>query len=315
MSCFCACAVCPLLISICLCRTQGRHRASCLAFYHGCSWMTRIRQQPHWLQEMRLHQTLPLTLLFLSCLEGTTGRKDKENSEQVKPSSPWAHSGQFYTREKHLCSWQLILEEDATTGLQLSCHQAGEESRKEQQCVYRGQPELCAAYSSKGRQFWKQILGKLRRKRHPCQDSSPLQSRLCSSKKGALEAQLHLVPSTSSTHAPVITMEATAKWRSKGKGRTKDLPKPQKPPQAPRDRVIGSPAKADAQDKWSKGGKRKGTSSSSVPPAQPVSQQPTAAPGGTEPPTELNASLAEAYCEEKWHSLCNFFVNFWNGWT
>ncbi|KAJ6668928.1 hypothetical protein lerEdw1_007737 [Lerista edwardsae] len=173
---------------------------------------------------------------------------------------------------------------------------------------------MCAAYSSKGRQFWKQILGKLRRKRHPCQDSSPLQSRLCSSKKGALGAQLHLVPSTSSTDTPVTTTtEATAKGRSKGKGRTKDLPKPQKPPQAPRDRVISSPANADALDKRSKGGKRKGTSSSSAPPAQPVSQQLTAAPGGTEPPTELNANLAEAYCEEKWHSLCSFFVNFWNG--
>lgn len=260
---------------------------------------------------MRLPQTLPLVLLLLSCLENTTGRKEKENSGQVKPSSPWAHSGQFYTREKHLCSWQLISEEDAT-GLQLSCHQPGGDSRKEQQCVYWGQPELCAAYSSKGRQFWKQILGKLRRKRHPCQDSSPLQSRLCSSKKGALEAQLRLVSSTSSTEAPVTT-EAAAKGRSKGKGHPKDSPKPQKSPQAPRDRVISSPAKVDALDKRSKGGKRKGTTSSSVAPVQLVSQQPTVAMEGNEAPTELNASVAEAYCEEKWHSLCNFFVNFWNG--
>ncbi|XP_066478758.1 fibroblast growth factor-binding protein 3 [Tiliqua scincoides] len=260
---------------------------------------------------MRLPQTLPLTLLLLSCLEGTTGRKDK-NREQVKPSSPWAHSGQFYTREKHLCSWQLISEEDATL-LQLGCHQAGGDRHKEQQCIYRGQPELCAAYGSKGRQFWKQILGKLRRKRHPCQDRSPLQSRLCSSKKGALEAQLHLVPSASSTEAPVTT-ETAAKGRSKGKGHIKDTPKQQKPPQAPRDRVISNPAKAGALDKQrSKAGKRKGTSSSSVAPAQPVSQQPTAAMEGNEPPTELNTSVAEAYCEEKWHSLCNFFVNFWNG--
>ncbi|EPY82003.1 hypothetical protein CB1_000689020 [Camelus ferus] len=26
-----------------------------------------------------------------------------------------------------------------------------------------------------------------------------------------------------------------------------------------------------------------------------------------------NAKLTETYCAEKWHSLCNFFVNFWNG--
>uniref|UniRef100_A0A8C5NWI2 Uncharacterized protein n=1 Tax=Jaculus jaculus TaxID=51337 RepID=A0A8C5NWI2_JACJA len=28
---------------------------------------------------------------------------------------------------------------------------------------------------------------------------------------------------------------------------------------------------------------------------------------------DANARLTETYCAEKWHSLCNFFVNFWNG--
>ncbi|XP_061490332.1 fibroblast growth factor-binding protein 3 [Rhineura floridana] len=260
---------------------------------------------------MRLPQTLLLTLLFLSCLEGTPGRKIKEGSEKAMPSSPWAQSGQFSTRDKHLCSWQLISSEEATE-LQLSCHQPGEESSKRQQCIYRGHPELCTAYSSKGRQFWKQILGKLRKKPHPCQDSSPLKSRLCTSKKGTSEAQLHLVPTTPSTDALVAT-EGTAKGRSKGKGRAKEPPAPQKPPQAPKDRVISSPPKADAPDKRHKGGKRKGGLSSSVAPAQPPSRWPTAVTGGTEQPTELNADVVEAYCEEKWHSLCNFFVNFWNG--
>uniref|UniRef100_A0A670HSD8 Fibroblast growth factor binding protein 3 n=1 Tax=Podarcis muralis TaxID=64176 RepID=A0A670HSD8_PODMU len=235
---------------------------------------------------MRLPQTLPLTLLFLSCLEGTTGRKSKESSEKVKPaSSPWAQSGQFSTRDKHLCSWQVISGEEATE-LLLSCHQPGEQGGKRQQCIYRGQPELCAAYSSKGRQFWKQILGKLRRKQHPCQDSSPLKSRLCSSKKGTSEAQLYLVPTA---------------------------PAPQKPPQAPRNRAISSPAKAEAPTKRNKEGKRKGGPGSSAAPTQPSSMQPTSVAGGTGHPTELNAGVVEAYCEEKWHSLCNFFVNFWNG--
>ncbi|XP_028585586.2 fibroblast growth factor-binding protein 3 [Podarcis muralis] len=261
---------------------------------------------------MRLPQTLPLTLLFLSCLEGTTGRKSKESSEKVKPaSSPWAQSGQFSTRDKHLCSWQVISGEEATE-LLLSCHQPGEEGGKRQQCVYRGQPELCAAYSSKGRQFWKQILGKLRKKQHPCQDSSPLKSRLCSSKKGTSEAQLHLVPTAPGTDAPGAT-EGTAKGRSKGKGRAKDAPAPQKPPQAPRNRAISSPAKAEAPAKRNKEGKRKGGPGSSAAPTQPSSMQPTSVAGGTEHPTELNAGVVEAYCEEKWHSLCNFFVNFWNG--
>ncbi|XP_062987688.1 fibroblast growth factor-binding protein 3 [Elgaria multicarinata webbii] len=264
---------------------------------------------------MRLPQTLPLTLLFLSCLEGGTSRKSQENSEKTKPSSPWAQSGQFSTRDKHLCGWQLISGKD-TTELQLSCHPPGEDSsQKGQQCVYRGQPERCAAYSSKGRQFWKQILGKLRKKRHPCQDSSPLKSRLCSGKKEAPESQLHLVPatpSTGTTELPEAT-ERTAKGRSKGKGQAKEPLAPQKPSQAPRDRVISSLAKADAPHKQSRGGKRKGGPSSSLAPTQSPSRRPTAVAEGTQQPTELNADVVEAYCEEQWHSLCNFFVNFWNG--
>ncbi|XP_044276605.1 fibroblast growth factor-binding protein 3 [Varanus komodoensis] len=264
---------------------------------------------------MRLPKTLPLTLLLLSCLEGATGRKSKENSEKAKPSSPWAQSGQFSTWDKHLCSWQLIPGEN-TTELQLSCHPPRKNSSKMgQQCVYRGQPELCAAYNSKGRQFWKQVLGKLRKKRHPCQDSTPLKSRLCSSKKGASEAELHLVPSTHSPMAaeiPVAT-EGTVKGRTKGKSHAKEPSAVHKPPQAPRDSVSTSLAKTDAPGKQSKVGKRRDGPGSSLTPSQPPSRQPTAVAEGTEQPTELNADVVEAYCEEKWHSLCNFFVNFWNG--
>lgn len=268
----------------------------------------RQQQQLHWLQEMRFPQTLPLILLFLSCLEGTTGRK---GSEKTKPSSPRAHSGQFSTSEKHLCSWELTSKEGVTE-LLLSCHQPEEDSSRALQCMYRGQPEWCAAYRSKGRQFWKQILGKLRRKRHPCQDASPLTSRLCSSKKGASEAQLHLVPPSLSTAAPLAT-EGIARGRAKGKGHAKDPSVPHKPPQTPRARVINGSAKADIPDKRRKGGKKKGAPSSTVVPTLSPRKWPTIVTGSSEEPTELNAAVAETYCAEKWHSLCHFFVNFWNG--
>uniref|UniRef100_A0A8C6XI81 Fibroblast growth factor binding protein 3 n=1 Tax=Naja naja TaxID=35670 RepID=A0A8C6XI81_NAJNA len=172
-----------------------------------------------------------------------------DEGENGNASFPWAQSGQFSTRDKHLCSWQLISGE-RDTELQITCHPAEGEP---QRCIYRGQPELCAAYSAKGRQFWKQILGKLRRKHHPCQDTSPLKSRLCSSKKETPEAQLHV--------------------------------------------TQGSP---------------KGKSHAA--PTRPALRQPTiAVVEGTVRPTELNADVVDAYCEEKWHSLCHFFVNFWNG--
>ncbi|XP_058043865.1 fibroblast growth factor-binding protein 3 [Ahaetulla prasina] len=261
---------------------------------------------------MKLPQTFPLTLLFLSCLDGNPSKKGRDTSEKGKPSFPWAQSGQFSTRDKHLCSWQLISRE-RDTELQLTCQPAEGEA---QRCVYRGQPELCAAYSAKGRQFWKQILGKLRRKRHPCQDTSPLKSRLCSSKMETSEAQLHLVqttPSTPSTDVPVATANVT-QGSPKGKSHGKNLPASQRSPQAHQDMIITNPAKNGALRKQKKGGKRKGNANSSAAPTRPTPRQPTTAVvEGTVRPTELNADVVEAYCEEKWHSLCNFFVNFWNG--
>ncbi|XP_060624720.2 fibroblast growth factor-binding protein 3 [Anolis sagrei] len=257
---------------------------------------------------MTLPQMFTLIMLLLCFLEASTGKKSKETSEKVLPSFPWAQSGQFSTSKKHLCTWQLA-SGDGGTEIQLSCHPPGEDSSQGQQCVYRGQPELCPAYNSKGRQFWKQILGKLRKKHHPCKETSPLKSRLCSGKKGGSEAQLHLVVASFSTEAPV-TVESTTKVRPKGKGRPKDPPSQQK---APRDRAQGSPGKADTPDKRNKGEKRKGGPNPSAAPTQAPNRQLTAIVGGSEQPTELNADAVEAYCEEKWHSLCNFFVNFWNG--
>uniref|UniRef100_A0A8C3RS59 Fibroblast growth factor binding protein 3 n=1 Tax=Chelydra serpentina TaxID=8475 RepID=A0A8C3RS59_CHESE len=157
-------------------------------------------------------------------------------------------------KRQQACSWQLVRGEEATD-LQLSCQAPGEGGSEGLRCVYRGQPERCAAYSAKSRQYWKQILGKLRRKRHPCLDSSPLKAR----------------------------------------------------PAAPG--ATSSGAHAGAPEKRGKAGKRKGGPGSPVPPEQP----PPTAGGNPEPPTELSEDLAETYCAEQWHSLCSFFVNFWNG--
>ncbi|XP_070608462.1 fibroblast growth factor-binding protein 3 [Erythrolamprus reginae] len=258
---------------------------------------------------MKLPQTFPLTLLFLSCLECSPSKKGRDTSEKGKPPFPWAQSGEFSTHDEHMCSWQLISGE-RDTELQITCRAAEGEA---QRCVYQGRPEICAAYSTKGRQFWKQILGKLRRKRHPCQDTSPLKSRLCSGKKEMSEAQLRLVQSTPSTEIPVTTANVT-QGRSKGKSHGKNLPASQRSPQAHQDMTATNPAKNGALKKQKKGRKRKGNPNSPAAPTRPALRQPTTAMGeGTVWPTDLNADVVDTYCEEKWHSLCNFFVNIWNG--
>ncbi|XP_059586339.1 fibroblast growth factor-binding protein 3 [Alligator mississippiensis] len=190
----------------------------------------------------------------------------------------WARSGQFSTREQHLCSWRLLPAPGATE-LRLSCQAAAGPA---QQCAYRGQPERCAAYAAKGRQYWKQILGKLRRKRHPCQDRSPLRARLCAAKQGPHEAQLHLLPA------------------SPGPG-----PGPSAAAPAP-----GQPRAKEPAEKRGRAGKRKARPGAT---AAPGGQRPSAAADGSEPPTGLSEDLAATYCSENWHSLCSFLVNFWHG--
>ncbi|XP_039403845.1 fibroblast growth factor-binding protein 3 [Mauremys reevesii] len=255
---------------------------------------------------MRVSRALPLSLLLLGCLGGAASGQPRGAGEKAERPAPWAQAGQFSTREQHVCSWQLVRGEEATE-LQLSCQAPGEGGSEGLRCAYRGQPERCAAYSAKSRQYWKQILGKLRRKRRPCQDSSPLKARLCSNKNGPPEAQLRLAPASPSPAAPGAAGDP-ARGNAKGRGSVQEAPTLQQPG-APGAKAMSSGAHAGAPEKRGKAGKRKGGAGFPVPPER----RPPTAGGNPEPPTELSEDLAETYCAEQWHSLCSFFVNFWNG--
>ncbi|XP_037255981.1 fibroblast growth factor-binding protein 3 [Falco biarmicus] len=165
---------------------------------------------------------LPLALLALAALgaaaAGGTGREA-------------AQAGRFSTPERHRCRWELRWAAGASE-LRLSCWPpAGGGAARS--CAYRGEPRRCPAYGARSRQYWRQVLGRLRRRRHPCAPGGPLSARLCGPGRAPPEAQLRLLP---------------------GPG-------------------------------------------ASPPPA-------TAGPG---------QHPAETYCAERWHSLCSFFVGFWEG--
>ncbi|XP_075791253.1 fibroblast growth factor-binding protein 3 [Pelodiscus sinensis] len=243
---------------------------------------------------MRVSRALPLSLLLLGCLWGAASGQARGAGEKAERPAPGAQSGQFSTREQHVCSWQRVRGEEATE-LQLSCQAPGGGGGEGLRCVYRGQPERCAAYSAKSRQYWKQIVGKLRRKRHPCQDSSPLKARLCA--KGPPEAHLRPAP------------PSPAAGGGRAKSRGPEAPTLPQQPGAPGAKAMSSGAHAGVLEKRGKAGKRKGGPGSPLPPEQ----RPPTAEGSPEPPTELSEDLAETYCAEQWHSLCSFFVNFWNG--
>ncbi|EHB13115.1 Fibroblast growth factor-binding protein 3 [Heterocephalus glaber] len=72
-------------------------------------------------------------------------------------------------------------------------------------------------------------------------------------------------------------------------------------------RSLSSRPKEKTSEKKTKGGKRKTASDPGE--ERPVRTGPN--PDGLD--ENDNAELTETYCDEKWHSVCNFFLNFWNG--
>ncbi|XP_045423771.1 fibroblast growth factor-binding protein 3 [Lemur catta] len=246
----------------------------------------------------RMSLSLLLVPLLGSCLLAAA-RRDKgaagTAAERV-PGPAGGSSGRFNSPEQHACSWQLLLPAPgAAAGSELALSCRGPDGAR-QQCAYRGEPERCAAYAARSSRYWKQVLGGLRKKRRPCQDPSPLQARLCAGKKGH-GAELRLVSRASPpAHPTAAGFPGEPKSRARSRGR----PREHAGGPVPSARPKGKPS-----ERKTKGGKRKAAS-------HPHEERPM----GTGPyPDGLdeNAELTETYCAEKWHSLCNFFVNFWNG--
>ncbi|KAM8805951.1 fibroblast growth factor-binding protein 3 [Eudromia elegans] len=135
---------------------------------------------------------LALALLLLSAL-GAAGPGAEPPTRAAEAAAP---SGHFSTPEQHRCSWQLRAAAAGASELRLSCRPPAGRGEP-RHCVYRGEPQRCAAYGARSRQFWRQILGKLRRRRDPCAAGGPLSARLCGQGRAPPEAQLRLLPAPS----------------------------------------------------------------------------------------------------------------------
>ncbi|XP_010587627.2 fibroblast growth factor-binding protein 3 [Loxodonta africana] len=245
-----------------------------------------------------------LLLVLGGCLLAAAGR-DKGSAGSVAqpaPVSAGGSSGRFVSPQKHACSWQLLLpapEAAIRSELALSC-QSPDGARY--QCAYHAEPERCAAYAARGAHYWKHVLGRLRKKRLPCHDPERFRARMCSGKRGH-GTELRLAPRQSPPAGPTTAgFPGEPKPRARGRGRPRE---PAPGPAAGAPPPVSTPSKKRPSEKKTKGGKRKGVSS-------PDEERPL----GTGPDLDgldENAGLTETYCAEKWHSLCNFFVNFWNG--
>ncbi|XP_075034385.1 LOW QUALITY PROTEIN: fibroblast growth factor-binding protein 3 [Mixophyes fleayi] len=248
--------------------------------------------------EMR-HSSVIISFIFLvnclSTLQGVHGKNDKRASKRGE-SEAFLRSGLFSTKHKHECTWEIV--GDANVSLSLSCSQPSSSSYN---CTYEGEPQQCPLYATKAKQYWKQILGKFKKMKNACEDNT-LKSRLCK-KAEATKSQLVKIGGD--------VLVETEKGKVKGKGHIKE---PEKGPEGrPRDPEVN--ANVGTEKKPSSRKKKPDTKSSQTP-------NPSNSPAGPELTTarevnddivELNENLSEAYCAEKWHSVCSFFVNFWNG--
>lgn len=241
---------------------------------------------------MRRSHILPLILLLgcLSTLRSEAAKNEKQASKKGESPS-FARSGQFSTKDKHACAWRI--SGDQPVSFEVTCNQQQNQSYE---CAYEGEPQRCPAYSTKAKQYWKHILGKMKKTKNACEDTT-LKSRIC--KKGAAtESQLRLVQQSPGT---------TEGGKAKGKGRRGELEMAQEP------RAFSANL-APAPGKKGKAGKQKATEKSDG-----SSDMPAPPPTGGLQATakdeivELNEDLAKEYCAENLHSLCSFFVNFWNG--
>ncbi|XP_007894882.1 fibroblast growth factor-binding protein 3 [Callorhinchus milii] len=238
---------------------------------------------------MKLFHTITLLLLLL-CLfpfpgEGAKGEEDgKEHVDRrsKKKSKSLPTKGKLTTKDSHVCSWEIAGDEELT--LLVNCSHQG----NNYWCKYTGRPQICPQYTAKAGQYWKQVIGKVKRKKHACEGDKTLKNRIC--KTGSTESQMKLTAKSSET----------GKRGDRGIARKKASAKV---PPGKRNLLD----QGDTTEKPLKN-KRKPKAGNS-----PKKEAPTPADEVNDENSELQEELSQVYCAEQWHSLCSFFVTLWNG--
>ncbi|KAJ8418239.1 hypothetical protein AAFF_G00139480 [Aldrovandia affinis] len=135
---------------------------------------------------MRLLCALVL-LLCLCSLQGMEGKKESGTEKQAARkgrNKAVPSSGELTSKENHRCTWETSGETEVT--LLISCNH-GDQSYW---CRYAGQPDLCPSYGARSSQYWKQVVGKLKKKRNVCDGEKVLKTRVC--KKAPVESHMRL---------------------------------------------------------------------------------------------------------------------------
>ncbi|KAK3562964.1 hypothetical protein QTP86_012190 [Hemibagrus guttatus] len=138
----------------------------------------------------RLMKSFFLVLLvsFVFASSSEAKKKTKQKSGEDKTLS----SGELSTKNGDSCTWQ-TREGKNNMVLQLKCSTPSEEvglMSTDYECQFTGKPNECPAYGDKPAQYWKQVLGKLKKRRSACEGGKTLRAQMCHSAPNSAHMKL-----------------------------------------------------------------------------------------------------------------------------
>ncbi|XP_078080532.1 fibroblast growth factor-binding protein 3-like [Mustelus asterias] len=242
---------------------------------------------------MKLIWVMALCLSLLSLLsvpgEGASSGGDYQQlnrPSKKRKGKSLPTKGSLTTKGSHACSWDITGgEEEEEVTLRVSC---SDQAGGSYWCQYAGSPQSCPTYSGKAAQYWKQVIGKVKRKKHACEGDATLKTRIC--KRGPAGSQL------------------TRKDKNSEPGKRGDTAYYKKElanEAAQNSTVLGQ---VDSTQRVSKKGRKRSRASGS----EKREKQGTLREMNNDNP-QFEEDPSQAYCAEKWQSLCSFFVSLWNG--
>ncbi|XP_037543021.1 fibroblast growth factor-binding protein 2 [Nematolebias whitei] len=221
-------------------------------------------------------------LIILTEAKRQPGQERRDKPRQPQPSTPpikrlrnrsVLSSGQLSTKEGHRCTWQTSGE--GLVSLLVNCSIETEGNPDRYLCCYAGKPDLCQAYGVKSSQYWKQLVGKLKKRENACEGEKVLKAKTC--KKAPAEAHMKLAQCNGEKRNG--GKEGGKKSVDGGKisdgGKVEKRKKKEKIDEEKKKREE----RLDSEDEGMV---------NDMPPVQ-------------------------TYCSEGWHSVCSFFVKFFEG--
>lgn len=142
-------------------------------------------------------------------------------------------------------------------------------------CRYAGKPDLCQAYGFKSSQYWKQLVGKLKKRLNACEGEKFLKAKTC--KKAPVEAHMKLAQRSGEEEKKRAKEGGKKKGGAKSSDGEKTDRKQKKEKDEEEEKKREERTEAEEEKMMSD--------------MQPV----------------------QTYCSEGWHSVCSFFVKFFEG--